>query len=898
ALGSTQEQENANEVGAWPAESEKEATNLSALSRGFRKDLSGATWNPFTKTFWVCRNGNTSEGRIWAMVENGDGGLEIATQDGERAKWDGLGDCEGITFAQFDENVVFLALEDKQEIHELDVSKFGEFTQKQVYDAKSILPGKGEVGIEGITFVPDENLIRAGFVDADGVPRTSRSGMNGLMFVGHQGNGGIYVLDLDRATGAVELVGQFRVMQDGSPLSKVVALEFDRKTDELFVWHDVGKKGILSRLELGSTAVDGKDYRALNVLGLYNGPSKRNVEGLAITDLSECADGCRSLLLTVDDGKGHSLFRFDHFDTDGDCGQTPGTIVGEAASPASDANGWSMFFAVLGGLGIFLIGMRNLSEGMQAIAGKRLRQMINAVTDNRLMAVAVGTGVTCLVQSSSITTVIVVGFVNSGLMQLKQAIGVIMGANIGTTITGWILVLKIGKFGLPIVGASALVYLFSKRDRWRYIGMAVMGLGMIFFGLELMKDGVKPMRSIPAFTEAFAWFAADSYIGVLKCAALGCFLTLLVQSSSATLGITISLAVTGTIPFQTAAALVLGENLGTTITAWLASIGSGTAAKRAAYAHIAFNLLGVFWITLIFSYYIQLIGHVVEWKSGLDLFSSEFTPDNTTIAFATTITFAIAAVHTGFNVANTVLFIGLLPLMARLLERFIPERAKERASGLNLDPSTMESAVFTIQQSHAVINKMAGEIQEMLEWTRAILEDSEPDEELVRSVFQHEERADEFQEDVILFLTNILSAETPHNVVVEARQQLRIVDEFESVSDYVSSVVKARLRLQEQEMHLMPSEIGPLLTVHDEVAQYVDHISRSFADPKVRDLDYALTESDTIRQHIKELRNAHLELLSEARVDPQKSMAFSTILNSYRKVKDHALNIAESLATI
>ena len=214
---------------------------------------------------------------------------------------------------------------------------------------------------------------------------------------------------------------------------------------------------------------------------------------------------------------------------------------------------------VVGGLGIFLLGMKNMSEGMQAISGPKLRQMINMATGNRFMAIGMGTLVTCIVQSSSITTVMVVGLVNISVMNLTQAFGVIMGANIGTTITGWVLVLEIGKWGLPILGIAAFFFLFWKGEKIRYLAMGIMGLGMIFFGLELMKNGFKPLRTDPEFIGWFSKFTTDSYFGVLKCCMAGAVLTALVQSSSATLAITIGLATTGIITYPTAAALVLGE---------------------------------------------------------------------------------------------------------------------------------------------------------------------------------------------------------------------------------------------------------------------------------------------------------------------------------------------------
>ncbi|MCK5174490.1 MAG: Na/Pi cotransporter family protein, partial [Planctomycetes bacterium] len=266
-----------------------------------------------------------------------------------------------------------------------------------------------------------------------------------------------------------------------------------------------------------------------------------------------------------------------------------------------------IFFGVIGGLGIFLLGMKNMSEGMQAVAGERLRRLINAVTNNRILACGVGTVMTMLVQSSSITTVMVIGMVNAGIMNLMQAIGVILGANIGTTITGWILVIKIGKYGLPLLGISALFFLFSKRDRIRYVASFFLGLGMIFFGLQLMKDGFAPLKELQGFIDWFSRFSpVDAsgvirYFGVLKCCMVGAILTAIVQSSSATLGITISLAYIGVIDYPTAAALVLGENIGTTITAYLASLGASSNAKRASYAHMIINIIGVLWITAIFS---------------------------------------------------------------------------------------------------------------------------------------------------------------------------------------------------------------------------------------------------------------------------------------------------------
>ena len=252
---------------------------------------------------------------------------------------------------------------------------------------------------------------------------------------------------------------------------------------------------------------------------------------------------------------------------------------------------------IVGGLGIFLYGMENMSGGMQKLAGKRLKKILAVLTTNRVIAVLMGLFVTMLVQSSSVSTVMTIGFVNASLLTLKQGLGVILGANIGTTITGWILVLNIGKYGLPIAGAAAIAYVFLKGDKARTRALTVMGLGMIFLGLELMSNGLKPVRSMPEFIRLFHMFNADTYFGVVKTACIGALITGIVQSSSATLGITITLALQGLIDYNTAVALVLGENVGTTVTAILATLNANANAKRAAYAHTIINITGVLWAT-------------------------------------------------------------------------------------------------------------------------------------------------------------------------------------------------------------------------------------------------------------------------------------------------------------
>jgi len=558
---------------------------------------------------------------------------------------------------------------------------------------------------------------------------------------------------------------------------------------------------------------------------------------------------------------------------------------------------WAMLFAVIGGLGIFLLGMKNMSEGVQAVAGNRIRKMISVATDNRFAATLTGVTVTCLVQSSSITTVIVVGFVNSGLMLLHQAIGVIMGANIGTTITGWILVLKIGKYGLPIIGVAVLCYLLSKREKVQYIALAFMGLGLVFFGLELMKNGFKPMAGVPMFEEAFRMFDAGTYFGVLKCALVGCLLTFLVQSSSATLGITIGLASTGVIPYETAAALVLGENIGTTITAWLASIGATTVAKRAAYFHVLFNIIGVLWITAVFAAYIKLVGGFIEGSMGHNPIGLVYADFSDKLSYAAVVTAAIAATHTGFNVTNTVIFLPFAKVFARVLEKFVPEgKVKEVPHLTHLDYRMVESPVIAIEQSKGELVKMGDGIAKMMDWAYDIIQQEEPDEKDLKKLFHREEVMNNIQSEVIHFLTELMSGNVPYSISEEGRIQVRIADEFESVSDYISAVVKSNLTMKEKNLKLTESQMNDQLKLHGLVKDYLKMITHAVEVGQAETISKAKSEGDAITHQAKAIRNSYLESLAENKVDPHLTIAYSSTLNSYRKIKDHLLNVAEALA--
>lgn len=544
---------------------------------------------------------------------------------------------------------------------------------------------------------------------------------------------------------------------------------------------------------------------------------------------------------------------------------------------------------LIGGLGIFLLGMKYMSEGMQAVAGSTLRQLINAITSNRLLAILVGLLVTCVVQSSSITTVMVVGFVNSGIMSLVQAVGVIMGANIGTTITGWILVLNIGKYGLPMLGASSFVYLFSRGDRWRYWAMVIMGIGMVFFGLELMKDACATIKEMPDFESWFQRFQADSYPGVLKCAFIGCLLTTVLQSSSATLGITISLAYQGIISYPTAAALVLGENIGTTITAFLASLGTTTNARRAAYFHVMFNVIGVFWITLIFPWYIGAI----QWMVGGDVNTAAVVDGETTYPHTTA---AIAATHSMFNIANTLLFFPFVPIIVRLLERFVPSKDfKEKAHLTDLDVRMLDTPSLAIEQSQHELERMGSGCEKMLTWLVELREQDDPDKDLANRLKRREQVLDSIQDEIAVFITNLLSGNVPHKVADEARRHLFMADEFESISDYIVDLDEFDRKLRRDGHRFTPEQRSGLNSLNAELLAHLATVNVALKQGNQNVHTETNPTAKRIRSHIKQLRRQHLDDLSTGTIPPLVNVALLASLNAYVRVLDHTQNIVESI---
>ena len=545
---------------------------------------------------------------------------------------------------------------------------------------------------------------------------------------------------------------------------------------------------------------------------------------------------------------------------------------------------------VAGGLGLFLLGMNHLSEGLQTVAGKRLRKLVAAVTNNRFAGIATGTVVTGIIQSSSVVTVMVVGLVTAGIMTLNQAVNVIIGANIGTTVTAWLVagLPKLGNFGLPVVAVAAIFTLFVRNERVRYTFLAVLGLGLIFYGLELMNEGLSPLKTNEGFIAWFHLFHADTVGGVAKCVLAGLVLTAVIQSSSAATAISIQLALLGMISFETAAALVFGMNIGTTATAWLASLAATTEARRAALAHTLFNVIGVLvFAPLFLPVIIPVFKHLFGVAPG------EPIP-------AAGVGTAIALFHTFFNVATTVLFVPFVTPFARLVRLIIPTAKGVERNRLAVLDIKKISPVFAAEQARKEVENMSAATTDMLNRFRVFITTGLEDAGIENSLFQSEDDLDTLQHEVSTFLGAVMSTHLSSDVARRARMLLRVADEYESVSDEVVALLKTVLRMKKHGFILPDDCRAEILALHDQCAAFHGLVTTAFRARKERALDvltHIRPESSTLSARIKDIRETQMKRLSDTAspVNPLSIVAVLDMLTIYRRLKEDCLNIGESI---
>ena len=547
---------------------------------------------------------------------------------------------------------------------------------------------------------------------------------------------------------------------------------------------------------------------------------------------------------------------------------------------------------LIGGLGIFLIGMRWMSEGIQKRAGDRLRSVLRTMTENRFAGILTGLGVTALIQSSSGTTVLLVSLVNAGLISLRQSIGVIMGANIGTTLTAWIVSIvgfqfRITDIALPAI-AIALPMYFSKRQHLREIADVLIGFGLLFLGLHLMKESVPDIGSNP---DALAFLRNWSDLGfwsVVIFIVVGAALTVLVQSSSAAVTITITMAFRGWIDYPVAVAIVLGENIGTTVTAYLASLPMGTNARRAARAHMIFNGFGILWMTAVFYPFVDLVDWIMPGSSAL--------PQNIPIH--------LSLFHTLFNLTNTFVLLPFVRTLERIVTALVPERRQVTTTGayrLVLVsprlPDALDSNLITVRGE---LTKMAGHAAEMLESVMTASREPEKLQAIRPALESTEQRVDDMQEALTRFLTESMRQSISGVQARSIHAAQRIAHEIEGVSDACFSIGMLLEKLHGKGRRLHADADTEILAYMTQVMDFLTY-NANILDRKVTRPDLNAAEAmedgiDKVRNRLRKRSRKSIE--RDAKTDVRGELIFIDIVRHLEHIGDHCLNMSEAVAEL
>jgi len=550
-----------------------------------------------------------------------------------------------------------------------------------------------------------------------------------------------------------------------------------------------------------------------------------------------------------------------------------------------------LLFGLLGGLGMFLFGIKTMSEGLQKIAGDKMRKILAALTDNRFIGTLVGIAVTAIIQSSSATTVMVVGFVNAGLLSLVQSIGVVLGANIGTTITAQLIAFKITQYALPAIGLGAALKLFSKNKKYIYTGEIILGFGLLFLGLTTMKHGFNPLKASDDFRHLFIMVGDYKLLGVL----IGALLTIIVQSSSATIGITLALASSGLISFEASVALILGENIGTTITANIAAIGTNRAAKRTAFSHFLFNTIGVVYMLLFMPVFMKLVtaitpgdaDFVVQTQAQANSFATQIG-DKPYIARH------IANTHTLFNIINTLIFLPFIGLLAKFSTLIIRgEDNLETHRVRFIDDRVLNTPPVAIGQARRETKRMAQVALEMLEETSQFLEDGEL--KRIHVLESKEKLVDTLQREITNFLVKLSQKSISPETSESLGSLMNIVNDLERIGDHCENLWTLGLRKFEDKISFSYMGNNEVVSIADKTQEFlqfvIDAMETGDKTIGVKAIEYE-DEIDALEEN---LRMNHVARLNTGECAVQPGLIFIDMLHSYEKIGDHTYNVSETL---
>ncbi len=552
------------------------------------------------------------------------------------------------------------------------------------------------------------------------------------------------------------------------------------------------------------------------------------------------------------------------------------------------------FFGVLslvGGLALFLYGMKALGDGLEKLSGGKLEEILERLTSNPILAVLLGAGVTAVIQSSSATTVMVVGFVNSGIMKLHQAVYIIMGANIGTTVTSWILsltgiessnffvqLLKPTSFS-PVLAFIGIIFLmFSKKEKKHNIGTILVGFAVLMFGMDEMSSAVKPLANVPEFTNILTMFE-NPFLGMVA----GAVLTAIIQSFSASVGILQALCATGALSFGSALPIIMGQNIGTCVTAMLSSIGTGKNARRAALVHLYFNIIGTIVFMIVF-YSVNMFVHF----EFLDLAANEM---------------GIAIIHTSFNIAATLLlfpFAGGLEKLACLTvrddETDLIKSTNMEGDFKTLDLRFIDVPGLAVSHSRGVAESMANISRECLIKAMSMLEDY--DEDIAIEVRELEDKVDKYEDRLGTYLVKLSKKNLSEGDSRILTELLHCIGDFERIADHATNIQEAAKEIYDKKLEFSQKAKEELNILGQAVRDIVNLSYRVFKeddDNQAKSVEPLEEVIDTLKQ---ELKNRHIKRLREGKCTIEMGFVFADIITNYERISDHCSNIAVSIIQI
>ena len=564
-------------------------------------------------------------------------------------------------------------------------------------------------------------------------------------------------------------------------------------------------------------------------------------------------------------------------------------------------------FTLLGALGMFLYGMNLMSSGLQKAAGDKLRTFLSAMTSNPAKGVLTGLGVTSIIQSSSATTVMVVSFVNAGLLTLAQAISVIMGANIGTTVTAWMVAWLGFKADISILAVPLMLlgFLFSnsKKNQRQNIGELIVGFSLLFLGLSFMKESVPDLRETPQVLEFVTSWASHGFGSVLLFLVFGTVLTLVLQSSSATMAITLIMLSMGWIPFHMACAMVLGENIGTTITANIAASIGNTQAKRAAMSHTIFNVFGVIWALILFAPFTSLVGKIIELFGLPNPAADGFAVAEGDMATSTAALYGLSMLHTLFNTINTLILVWFIKLIEKAVTWIIksPQNQEKETFRLKyISAGPLATPELSVEQAFNEIIHFAQISRNGLGYAKQAIETSDDKvfEEMYSKLVKYEEISDRIEYEIAAFLNGVSAGEVSEATSMKIKAMYKIIGELESLGDSGESIARILSRRNSHKKNFDADTISKLLKVVEAVDQaYIVMIANleaahAGALTQIQNAYDAEEEINTLRNN---LREAEIEDIESNTKNYQTSVYYMDIVSKLEGMGDFIINVSQSL---